>query len=107
MAQFDVYRNSGKYSKIVPFVVDVQSDILSNFDTRVVIPLQSADFIRNENMEIISKLNPILTVCDSEVILATQQMTAVHIRELGKKVDSLESKRLEIVSALDVLTSGI
>ena len=107
MAQFDVYRNSGKYSRIVPFVVDVQSGILSNFDTRVVIPLQSADFIRSENMEIVSRLNPIFTVCDSEVILATQQMAAVHIRELGKKVDSLESMRLEIISALDVLTSGI
>ena len=107
MAQFDVYRNSGKYSKIVPFVVDVQSDILSNFDTRVVIPLQSADFIKHENMDIISRLNPLLTVCDSEVVLAPQQMAAVHVRELGKKVDSLESKRLEIISALDVLTSGI
>ena len=107
MAQFDVYRNSGKYSKIVPFVVDVQSDILSNFDSRVVIPLQSADFIRNENIQVISRLNPIFTVCDSEVILATQQMAAVHIRELGKKVDSLDSKRQEIISALDVLTSGI
>ena len=107
MAQFDVYRNSGKYSKIVPFMVDVQSDILSNFDTRVVIPLQSAEFVKSENIDVISRLNPILTVCDSEVILATQQMAAVHIRELGKKVDSLESKRLEIISALDVLTGGI
>jgi hypothetical protein len=34
-------------------------------------------------------------------------MAAVHIRELGKKVDSLESMRMEIISALDVLTSGI
>jgi len=107
MAQFDVYRNSGKQSRIVPFVVDVQSDILANFETRVVIPLQSAEFIKNENMDIISRLNPIMTVCDSEVILATQQMAAVHVRELGKKIDSLESMRLEIISALDVLTGGI
>lgn len=107
MAQFDVYRNSGKYAKIVPFVVDVQSDILSNLDSRVVIPLQSADFIKNENIQIISRLNPIFSVCDSDVILATQQMAAVHIRELGNKIDSLASKRLEIISALDVLTSGI
>ena len=48
-----------------------------------------------------------MTVCDTEVILATQQMAAVHVRELGKKVDSLESMRLEIISALDVLTGGI
>lgn len=107
MAQFDVYKNIGKYSKIVPFVVDVQSDILANFETRVVIPLQSAEFIKNENMDIISRLNPIMMVCDSEVILATQQMAAVHVRELGKKVDSLESMRQEIISALDVLTGGI
>jgi toxin CcdB len=107
MAQFDVYRNSGKYSGIVPFVVDIQSEILSNFDTRIVIPLQSAEFIKSGNMDIIAKLNPILTVCDTEVVLAPQQMAAVHIRELGKKVDSLESMRMEIISALDVLTSGI
>lgn len=107
MAQFDVYRNNGNYSKIVPFVVDIQSDILSNFDTRVVIPLQSADFIKNEKMAVICRLNPVFTVCDTEVILAPQQMAAVHIRELGKKVDSLESMRTEIISALDLLTGGI
>lgn len=107
MAQFDVYRNSGKYSRIVPFVVDVQSDILSGFDTRVVIPLQSAEFIKSADVDIIPRLNPIFPVCDTEVVLATQQMAAVHIRELGKKVDSLESMRMEIISALDVLTSGI
>ena len=107
MAQFDVYRNSGKYSNIVPFVVDIQSDILSNFDTRIVIPLQSAEFMKSSNIDIIAKLNPILTVCETEVILAPQQMAAVHIRELGKKVDSLESMRMEIITALDVLTSVI
>jgi len=107
MAQFDVHRNSGKYSKIVPFVVDIQSDILSNFNTRIVIPLQSAEFMKSSNMDIIAKLNPILTVCETEVILAPQQMAAVHIRELGKKVDSLVAMRMEIISALDVLTSGI
>ena len=107
MAQFDVFRNIGKYSKIVPFVVDVQADILSSFDTRVVIPLLSVEFIKNENMDIISRFNPIMTVCESEVILATQQMAAVHVRELGKKVDSLEPMRLKIISALDVLTAGI
>jgi hypothetical protein len=39
--------------------------------------------------------------------LSLLQKVAVHLRELGKKVDSHESKRLEIISALDVLTGGI
>lgn len=107
MAQFDVYRNIGKYSKIVPFIVDIQNDILSNLDSRVVIPLQSADYLKEMNINIIQKLNPVFTVCDTEVILALQQMAAVHVRELGKKVDSLVASRLEIISALDVLTAGI
>jgi toxin CcdB len=107
MAQFDVYRNSGTYTGIVPYLVDVQSDILSNFDTRVVIPLQSADFIRSENITVIARLNPAFTVCDTEVFLAPQQMAAVHKRELGSKVDTLEAMRMEIFSALDVLAGGI
>lgn len=107
MAQFDVYRNSGSYSKIVPFVVDIQSDILSNFDSRVVIPLQSAAYLKEMDIATIQKLNPEFTVCDTEVVLAPQQMAAVHVRELGKKVDTLVTSRHEIISALDVLTAGI
>lgn len=107
MAQFDVYRNIGKYSKIVPFVVDIQNDILSNIDSRVVIPLQSADFMKEKDMDVIQKLNPAFTVYDTKVILIPQQMAAVHVRELGKKVDSLATSRHEIISALDVLTGGI
>lgn len=107
MAQFDVYRNSGKYSNIVPFVVDIQNDILSNFDTRVVVPLKSAAFIKENNIDVIQKLNPLFSVCDSEVVLFPQQMAAVHVRELGKKMDSLSEAKVEIISALDVLTAGI
>lgn len=107
MAQFDVYRNSGTYSEIVPFVVDIQNDILSNLDSRVVIPLQSAAYLKEMDISIIQKLNPGFTVCDTEVILAPQQMAAVHVRELGKKVDTLVTSRHEIISALDVLTAGI
>jgi len=107
MAQFDVYRNSGKYSKMVPFVVDIQNDILANFETRVVVPLKSALFIKENDVDVIPRLNPLFSVCDDDVFLFPQQMAAVHIRELGKKVDSLAASRNEIISALDVLTAGI
>lgn len=107
MAQFDVYRNSGSYSKMVPFVVDIQNDILSNLDSRVVIPLQSVDYLKEMNIAVISRLNPMFTVCDIDVVLAPQQMAAVRVRELGIKVDSLAISRNEIISALDVLSGGI
>ena len=107
MAQFDVFRNDGKYSEIVPFVVDIQNDILSNLDSRIVIPLQSADYLKKMDVSVIQNLNPGFTVCDMEVILAPQQMAAIRVRELGKKVDSLVTSRHEIVSALDILTGGV
>lgn len=43
MAQFIVYRNKNARTKpIFPFLVDVQSDLLEDLQTRVVIPLSKA-----------------------------------------------------------------
>ena len=43
MAQFDVYRNKNANSRVdIPFLLDVQSDLLAHIDTRVVIPLAKA-----------------------------------------------------------------
>ena len=39
MAQFDVYRNSGKHRDVIPFVVAVQSSLYDDYDRRVVVPL--------------------------------------------------------------------
>lgn len=39
MAQFDVYRNVGPDARRVPYLLDVQSDLLAGVTTRVVVPL--------------------------------------------------------------------
>lgn len=46
MARFDVYR----YSDAVPFVVDVQADLLAELKTRTVIPLLPQNQARQEQM---------------------------------------------------------
>ena len=43
MARFEVFRNSGLYADDVPYLRDVQSDLLHGLDTRVVIPLRRRD----------------------------------------------------------------
>lgn len=43
MARFDVYANSAGKVDDVPYLLDVQSDVLSALDTRVVIPLRRRD----------------------------------------------------------------
>ena len=40
MAQFDVYRNSGKHRDTIPYVVAVQSKLFEDYRRRVVVPLE-------------------------------------------------------------------
>jgi len=39
MARFDVYANPGSKSDTTPYLLDVQSDLLDDLETRMVIPL--------------------------------------------------------------------
>lgn len=47
MAQFDVFRNPNrKTNKIIPYLLDVQSNLLDMLATRVVVPLIVADKLK-------------------------------------------------------------
>jgi len=46
MTQFDVYENpSEETHNEIPYLIDLQSDLLDNLDTRVVAPLLKASYI--------------------------------------------------------------
>lgn len=56
MAQFDVYENlNDKSRQNIPYLLDIQNDVLKNLSTRVVIPL----VITNQS---INFLNPKFTI---------------------------------------------
>ena len=107
MAQFDVYLNSGKGAKAAPFLVDVQHNLLSGCNTRVVIPLLSAKIIRERNMGFVENVNPLFMFGGTEVVLAAHLMTAIHAKELSGKVGSIASMRSDILAAMDVIFSGV
>ncbi len=107
MAQFDVYRNSGKDSKNIPFLVDIQYELLANCGTRVVVPLLSAALAKEKKMDFIDKLNPSFLFDDTEVILAAHLLAAVSTRELREKVGSIAYMRSDILTALDFIFAGI
>ncbi|WP_041363955.1 CcdB family protein [Methylomonas methanica] len=104
MARFDVYRNSGVRSNDVPYLLDVQADILSAMDTRVVVPLRRRD--RFSEVRLPGNLVPILSVEGVECLMETPKLAAVPVRVLKAPVASLESQRLEIGAALDFLFQG-
>jgi len=102
--QFDVHQNANPSSNDdIPFLLDVQSDLLDGLTTRVVIPLVRASAFGKPAR----RLNPVFDVLGQPVVLSTAELAGVHTRHLGPKVESLASERSTIVAALDVLISGI
>lgn len=104
MAQFDVYLNPNPDTrKTIPYLLDVQTDLLDALATRVVVPL-----ILAEEMGLAAKhLNPQFKIKGVVVVMSTAELAGVPNRSLGDKVASLKSKRDEIIAALDLLFTGI
>ena len=104
MAQFDVYLNPNTDTrKSIPYLLDVQADLLDTLATRVVVPL-----ILAEEMGLAAKyLNPQFKIKGVAVVMSTAELAGIPNRSLGDKVASLKSKRDEIIAALDLLFTGI
>lgn len=105
MAQFDVCTNPNPASaKRIPYLLDVQSDLLSGLATRVVVPLATLETLGNKPAQY---LNPEFAVDGCRLVMLTQEMAGVPIKRLGTVVTSLAEQRAEIVRALDVVLSGL
>lgn len=101
MAQFDVYPNQRASHARVPYLLDVQSDLLS-LGMRVVVPLVSADHFGPP----ISRLNPCFVIEHQAVVMSPTDIGGVPARQLGPVTTSLAHKRDEIIAALDFLIQG-
>lgn len=100
MTQFDVYRNTNPSSfDEIPYLIDIQAELLNHLSTRMVIPLSS-------KAKALKHLNPIFTIENQEVVLMTQEMAGVEQSALGEKVISLSEYRSEIIGAIDFMISG-
>lgn len=104
MARFDVYRNTGAHSAEIPYLLDVQSDLLHDLETRVVIPMRRRD--RFPAVTIPDNLIPTFKVEKVECILETPKLAAVPRRLLKKPVASLAASQFQITAALDFLFQG-
>lgn len=104
MAQFTVYRNRSARSKgTFPFLLDVQSDLLEDLQTRVVIPLTRATALTRKPVD---RLMPILKLEDEAYVLVTPQLAGIASKELGAASGSLADHRDVILGAMDFLLTG-
>ncbi|MCR1816607.1 CcdB family protein [Aliarcobacter butzleri] len=100
MAQFDVYKNENdQTNQKVPYLLNIQNDILDSINTRIVIPL-----VKNKND--FKGLTKEFVIENQKVYLTTSQMGAVHKNELKNKVISLDNQKEEIKNSIDFLIYG-
>jgi toxin CcdB len=105
MAQFDVYRNPSKTSrKHFPYLVDIQSPVISEIATRIVIPLGNANLFNNE---VLNKLTPEIIYDNENLLLLTPQISAISSKLLKNPIGSLAHFREQIISSLDFAITGI
>ncbi len=105
MPQFSLYKNEDNSSnETYPYFVDVQSPLLSDLNSRLVIPLSPHESLNNTDAK---RLCPVIHIDEGHFVLLTHQMTSVPRSILKTEVTSLESFRCEILGAVDMLISGI
>ena len=104
MKQYDLYENTDSASQVTyPYFVDVQTGLLNDLNSRVVIPIAPAldakSFPKN--------ICPIIDINNKQFALLTHQITTVSSSFLESKEGSLLLNRDDIISALDFLLTGI
>jgi toxin CcdB len=104
MAQYVAYENLNKDSrKLYPYLLDIQSDLLEDLETTIVIPLTKIQTVTKK----FTKLTPVVEVHGAKHLAMTQQIAGLDRTALGKPVDDLSMYRFAIVDAIDFIISGI
>jgi toxin CcdB len=100
--QFDVVANPDSIDAAHrPYLVVLQSDLVSGLTSTVVAPLVARDKMRGAQ-----RLNPILRVEGREYWLATHELFAIDQRMLGGPVSTLVDHRDTIIASLDFVFLG-
>ena len=104
MARFLVYANADPASrKRVPCLLDVQSDLIEELGSRVVVPLIAAGRVESA----VDRLMPQLLVRGEPMVMDTAHLAGVSRRVIGEPLEDLSHERNTILAALDFLISGI
>ncbi len=101
--QFDVVPNpDASDAPTRPFLVVLQSDLVSGLRSTVVAPLVARDQLAGAQ-----RMNPIFSIEGKEYWLATHELFAIEQRALKRSVASLADHRDAIIIALDFAFTGI
>lgn len=105
MPQFAIYRNPNPATRSsVPLLLDVQSDLIAELATRVVVPLYTAAAMKGS---VLKTLTPTFVIDGKTYVMVTPQLAGISRKQLGTQVATISDRRDEIIAALDMLITGI
>ena|SRR5690348_3643030 len=100
--QFDVFVNPVRSARAMkPFLMCIQHHHLDHLSTRLVAPLLPQ--VRGE----LTRLNPVFTIEGQRVFLDPTNLSAIRAEYLRNPVVNLDPERYRIVSALDLVFTGV
>lgn len=103
MARFDIYPNPIAPDRHdLPFVLEIQSDLLYRFVERVCVPLVREGVIPG----LTERFNPAITVSGETLHLHPLGIAVFYASELRTSVASAQARALDIETALDMLLRG-
>jgi|SRR4029077_9582978 toxin CcdB len=104
MPQFAVYTNRNvQCADFFPLLVDVQSELLRDLETRVVIPLARAASFSGFPLRYVM---PTVELEGKAYVLMTPQLTGLSRVALGPSRGTLAAHAREISTATDILFRG-
>lgn len=107
MRQFVVYRNRSEHTRgLYPLLLNVQSDLIEETGTRVVVPVAPVGG-RGRHPPPISSLAPVVEVKGKPHVLVVPLLAATETADLGAIEADMSHERATIMAALDLLISGI
>ncbi len=98
MTRFSVYADPSGQG----YLMDIQADAMSHFNTRVVIPLLPLEAAPAPARI----LNPLFDIDGRQHVMATQYLAAVPAKLLKNAIFHADGRREEIVAAVDLLLQG-
>lgn len=105
MTQFTVYKNKNPHTReVVPFLLDIQNDLLNGLETRVVVPLRPASALKGKTLK---TLTPLSVIEGESFVMLTPQLAGIPKSELGAPVAQVQQNRAEIIAAIDLLVTGV
>jgi toxin CcdB len=105
MGQWDVYVNPSPRARAeLPYLVDVQSDLLAALTTRLVVPFAAADAAGDR---LPRRMCPIFEIDGRKMVLVPQEAGPVPALSLRQSVASLRGESLRVIDAIDTVISGV